>query len=140
MVLELDIVPIRNTSVAGESISFMCIVTKIISGLEHQPLAVWVENGTELTEQGESNATLTFDKLNTSNGKVYTCQGNLSSRALYTPLIVMENYTLAVESKLYLIMLCIDNNIFTCSSHTKHKCHLIKEYCILCWNKLVSDL
>ena len=118
MVLDLDIVPIRNTSVAGESISYMCTVTKNISGLEHQPLAVWVENGTELTEQGESNATLTFDKLNTSDGKVYTCQGNLSSSALDTSLVVMENYTLVVESKLYLTMLHIDNNIFTCSSHT----------------------
>ena len=100
MVLELDIVPMRNTSVAGESTSFMCIVTKNISGLEYQPLAVWVENGTELIEQSESNATLTFDKLNTSDGKVYTCQGNLSSPALYTPLVVMKNHSLIVQSKL----------------------------------------
>ena len=100
MVLELDIIPIRNTSVAGESISYMCIVTKTISGLEHQPLAVWVENGTELTEQGESNATLTFDKLNTSDGKVYTCRGTTSSPALDTPLVVMENHSLIVQSKL----------------------------------------
>ena len=100
MVLELDIVPMRSTSVAGESISYMCTVTKIISGLEQQPLAVWVENGTELTEQSESNATLTFDKLNTSDGKVYTCQGNLLSPALYTPLVMKDNYTLVVESKL----------------------------------------
>ena len=120
MVLELNIVPIRNTSVAGESNSFMCTVTKIISGLEHQPLAVWVENGTETIEQGESNATLTFNKLNTSYGKVYTCRGTISSTALSTPLVVMEKYTLVVKSKLF----CIDNNnvimTITCSSHTKH--------------------
>ena len=90
----------RNTGIAGESISFMCIVTKTISGLEHQPLAVWVENGTEITEQGESNAILTFNQLNTSDGKVYTCRGNISSLALLTPLVVMENYTLIVKSKL----------------------------------------
>ena len=100
MVLELDIVPMRNTSVAGKSNSYMCIVTKNISGLEHQPLAVWVENGTELTEQGESNATITFNKLNTSDGKVYTCRGTLSSPALSTPLVVMKNYSLIVQSKL----------------------------------------
>ena len=100
MVLELNIVPMRNTGIAGESISFMCTVTKIISGLEHQPLAVWVENETEITEQGESNATLTFDKLNTSDGKVYTCQGTISSPALPTPLVVMENHSLIVQSKL----------------------------------------
>ena len=100
MVLELNIVAMRNTSVAGESNSFMCTVTKIISGLEHQPLAVWVENGTEITDQGESNATLTFNKLNTSHGKVYTCQGTLPSPALSTPLVVMENHSLIVQSKL----------------------------------------
>ena len=101
MVLELNIVPIRNTSVAGESNRYMCIVTKTISGLEHQPLAVWVENGTETIEQGESNATITFNKLNTSHGKVYTCQGTISSTALSTPLVVMENYTLVVKSELF---------------------------------------
>ena len=90
----------RNTGIAGESISFMCIVTKTISGLEHQPLAVWVENETELTEQGESNATLTFNQLNTSHGKVYTCRGTILSPALDTPLVVMENYSLIVQSKL----------------------------------------
>ena len=93
----------RNTSVAGESNSYMCTVTKTISGLEHQPLAVWMENGTEITEQGESIATLDFNQLNTSDGKVYTCQGTLPSPALPTPLVVMQNYTLVVESKLHLI-------------------------------------
>ena len=101
MVLELNIVPIRNTIIAGESIRYMCIVTKTISGLEQQPLAVWVENGTKITEQGESNAILTFNQLNTSHGKVYTCQGTISSPALSTPLVVMENYTLVVKSELF---------------------------------------
>ena len=100
MVLDLDIVPIRNTSVAGESISYMCTVTKNISGLEHQPLAVWVENGTALTEQSENNVNLTFIKLNTSHGKVYTCQGTLRSSALGTPFVVMKNHSLIVQSKL----------------------------------------
>ena len=89
----------RNTSIAGERNSYMCTVTKTISGLEHQPLAVWVENGTEITEQGESNATLDFNQLNTSHGKVYYCRGILSSPALSTPLVMMENYTLVVNSK-----------------------------------------
>jgi hypothetical protein len=95
----------RNTSIAGESNNFTCIVTKTISGLERQPLAVWVQNGTEITEQGESNATLTFNKLNTSHGKVYTCQGNLSSPALSTPLVVMENHSLIIQSEVYNILL-----------------------------------
>ena len=96
----MNIVTTRNTSIASETNSFICVVTKTISGLERQPLAVWVANGAELTEQGESNATLTLNKLYTSNGKVYTCQGILSSPALPTPLLVMENYILVVESKL----------------------------------------
>ena len=100
LAMELNIVPMRNISIVGESTSFMCIVTKIISGLEHQPLAVWVENGTELTEQGESNATLAFNKLNTSHGKVYTCRGTLSSPALSIPLVVIQNHSLIVQSKL----------------------------------------
>ena len=101
MVLELNIVPMRNTGIAGESISYMCTVTKTISGLEHQPLAVWVENGTEITEQGESNVNITFNQLNTSHGKVYTCRGTISSPALSIPLVVMENYTLVVKSELF---------------------------------------
>ena len=95
----------RNTGVAGESISFMCIVTKTISGLEHQPLAVWVENGAVLTEQSESNVILAFNKLNTSHGKVYTCRGTISSPALGTPLVVMENHSLIVQSKFYYFLL-----------------------------------
>jgi hypothetical protein len=82
----------------------MCTVTKTISGLAHLPLAVWVENGTEITEQGESNATLAFSKLSTSHGKVYICRGILSSPALSTPLVVMENYSLVVKCKLLLLI------------------------------------
>ena len=100
-VLDLNIVEAGNTSIAGESNSFMCIVSKNIDGLKHLPLAVWVENDTEITEQGESNAAiLTFNTLNTSHGQVYTCRGNLSSPALSTPLILMKNYSLIVKSKL----------------------------------------
>ena len=99
-VLDLNIVETRNTSIAGESNSFICTVSKNISGLEHLPLALWIENGMEKTEQGESNATLTFSKLNTSHGKEYTCQGSLSSHALSTPLILTRSYFLVVKSKL----------------------------------------
>ena len=94
----------RNASIAGDSNNFTCIVSKNISGLEHLPLAAWVENDTEITEQGESNATLTFNVLNTSHGKLYTCRGSLSSPALSTPLISMRNYSLIVKSKLLLLI------------------------------------
>ncbi len=101
-VLNLGIVARRNTTIAGENNNFMCTVTKTISGLAHLPLAVWVENGTKITEQGESNATLTFNKLNTSLGRVYTCQGILLSPPLSSPLVVMENYSLIVQSKFHI--------------------------------------
>ncbi len=121
-VLNLSIVARRNTSIAGENNNFTCIVTKNISGLAHQPLAVWAENGTEITEQDEFNSILTFNKLNTSHGKVYTCRGILSSPALSTPLVGMKNYSLIVQSKLCnnFIEVCVDNMTTTCSSHTKH--------------------
>ena len=94
----MSIVATKNISIAGESNSFICIVTKTItSGFKSLPLAVWVENGTEITQQGESNATLAFNKT-TSHGKVYTCRGTLSSPALSTPLVVMESYSLVVKS------------------------------------------
>ena len=99
-VLDLNIVEIRNTSIAGESNSIICIASKSISGLKHPPLAAWVENQTEIIEQHESNATLTFNKLNTSHGKVYICRGSLSSPALSTPLILTRNHSLIVKSKL----------------------------------------
>ena len=102
IVLNLNVVAIRNTSIAGESNSFICIVTKNISGLELIPQAVWInDNDTEITEQDESNATLIFSELKTSDGKEYTCQGNLSSPALSTPHILVTNYSLVVKSKLF---------------------------------------
>jgi hypothetical protein len=126
----------RNTSIAGEKNNFTCIVTKIINGLEQLPLAVWVENGTEITGRGESNAILTFNKLNTSDGREYFCRGILSSPALTTPLVVMENYSLVVKSKFCNILLkyvLIVILIITHSSHTKYKYHLIEQYCVR-WN------
>ena len=98
-VLDLKIVAMSNTSIAGEGNNFICTVTTTVNGFEYPPLAVWVENGSEITEQRESTANLNFRRLNTSHGKVYTCQGNLSSPALSMPLILMENYSLVVKSK-----------------------------------------
>ena len=36
-VLNLNIVATRNAGIAGETNSFICVVTKTISGLEHAP-------------------------------------------------------------------------------------------------------
>ena len=90
----------RDSNIAGESNSFICIVSKNIQGLKYLPRVVWVENDMEIAEQNVSNATLTFTTLNTSHGGVYTCRGNLSSPALSTPLILMEHYSVVVKSKL----------------------------------------
>ena len=98
--LNLSTVAMRVTSIAGETNSFICTVSKNIQGLKYLPLAVWIENGEEITEQSESSAILTFSKLNTSHGGVYTCRGNLSSPALSTPLILTEDYSVVVKSKL----------------------------------------
>ena len=99
--MDLNIVAMSNASIAGEGSDFICTVTKTVSGFENLPLAAWVENDTEITlsEQRESTANLNFRMLNTSHGKVYTCQGNLSSPALSTPLILTKNYHLVVKSK-----------------------------------------
>ena len=88
-----------TTNIAGESSSFNCIVSKNVHGLMDSPQVVWVDNGTEITEKSMSSATLIFNKLNTSHGKVYTCQGSLSSPVLSKPLIVMKNYSVIVKSK-----------------------------------------
>ena len=98
-VLDLNIVAMSNTSIAGEGNDFICTVTTTVSGFENLPLALWVENGTEITEQRASTANLTFRMLNTSHGKVYTCRGNLSSPALSAPRILVKNYTLIIKSK-----------------------------------------
>ena len=90
----------RDSNIAGESNSFICTVSKNIQGLKYLPRVVWVENDMEIAEQNVSFATLTFTTLNTSHGGVYTCQGNLSSPALSTPLILTKDYCVDVKSKL----------------------------------------
>ena len=99
MILNLSIVAVRDSNIAGESNSFICIVSKNIQGLKYLPRVIWVENDMEIAEQIVSNATLTFTTLNTSYGGVYTCRGNLSSPALSTPFILMEHYSVVVKSK-----------------------------------------
>lgn len=98
--MNLSVYAMNIISVAGENNSFNCTVTKTVRGLKNRPQVIWTEDGMEKTMQNTSSAILTFSKLNTSHGKIYTCQGSLSSPALLDPLIVMKNYPVNITSKL----------------------------------------
>lgn len=97
--LELNIIARNIINTAGESNSFNCTVTKRVGGLMNKPQVLWIEDGMVITKQSNSSAVLTFSKLNTSHGKVYICQGNISSPALPGPLSVMKSYSVTIKSK-----------------------------------------
>ena len=97
--LEMKIDPDMSAYTAGKNYSFVCNANKRIRGLRYSPLVVWVVNGTEITEQSVNRSTITFNKLNTSHGNVYSCQGNLSSPALPTALILNKNHSVIIKSK-----------------------------------------
>ena len=92
-----------GTNVAGQRISINCTVSRRVHGIENTPMATWTgqfEDDVEITGQNTSSAILTFRKLKTSHGKMYTCLGSLISPALSETYFVMENYSVIVNSKL----------------------------------------
>ena len=78
--------------VAGSEFTLICHSTETISGLTNMPTAIWnvngelVTSGNDITVAALSNdtvaiATVTFDPLRASHGKVYRCVGDLMSPA-----------------------------------------------------------
>ena len=88
-----------DNATAGEEISINCNVTKRVDGLQTLPTVGWIGQDLEDVVITGQSAVLSFSKLNTSHGKLYTCQGSIESPALNGPYSVMEKYHLIVQSE-----------------------------------------
>ena len=96
--LDLTIATTGNAT-AGEEININCTVTKRVSGLQNLPNVRWIGQDLEDVVITGQSAVLSFKNLNTSHGKLYTCQGSIESPALNGPYSVMEKYHLIVQSE-----------------------------------------
>ncbi len=100
------VVSITGTSVAGTSLSLLCTATPPIP-LVAPPTVVWmgVVNSDDVTvtnslAESESNATVTFDSLNTSGGRVYVCVADYNVPEADLPnLNSTASITVTVQSK-----------------------------------------
>ena len=113
---------------AGSEFTLTCRITKAISELTNMPTAIWnvdgelVTSGGDITVATSSNdtvaiATVTFDPLRASHGKVYRCVGVLMSPAQEESIQETSEERLTVHCKQDCIVTC---GLVTCvcSSHS----------------------
>ena len=96
---------------AGSEFTLTCSITKAISELTNMPTAIWrnadgelVTSRNDITIATSSNdtvaiATVTFDPLRASHGKVYRCVGVLMSPAQEESIQETSDELLAVHCK-----------------------------------------
>ena len=88
-----------GNSTAGGNISVNCTVNEKVLGFLNSPNVTWT--GKVDDHLAGQSAILSFDTLNTSHGKNYTCLGSIQSPAISETYSVTKQYSLIVNSKKY---------------------------------------
>ena len=88
-----------GNSTAGESLSINCTILENTLGFLNSPQVTWIGKVDDQLKIDSPSAILSFNTLNTSHGKNYTCLGSIDSPAISGTYNVMKQYSLVVNSK-----------------------------------------